>query len=57
MTTPEENKEQPTLNVEEHYSSSIEKSIVNFISNMDKSSFSAKDKIFFYKQLVYMLKG
>jgi type II secretory pathway component PulF len=24
---------------------------------MDKSSFSAKDKIFFYKQLVYMLKG
>ncbi|MBQ9553642.1 type II secretion system F family protein [bacterium] len=24
---------------------------------MDKSSFSAKDKILFYKELVYMLKG
>lgn len=57
MTTPEENKEQGPVEVKTQVHSELEKTIVNFISNMDKSSFSAKDKIFFYKQLVYMLKG
>ena len=57
MTTPEENKEQEPVEVKTQVHSELEKTIVNFISNMDKSSFSAKDKIFFYKQLVYMLKG
>lgn len=35
----------------------IEQWIVSLMHSMDKSSFSAKDKILFYKELVYMLRG
>lgn len=36
-------------------SSEMDKTIVSFIQSLDKSAFSAKDKILFYKELVYML--
>lgn len=35
----------------------LEKMIVSMMNSADKSSFSAKDKILFYKELVYMLHG
>lgn len=35
----------------------LEKIIVSMMNSADKSSFSAKDKILFYKELVYMLHG
>lgn len=35
----------------------LEKIIVSLMNSADKSSFSAKDKILFYKELVYMLHG
>lgn len=35
----------------------IEQSIISLMQSKDMQSFSAKDKILFYKQLVYMLKG
>lgn len=35
----------------------IEKMIVSVMHTIDKSSFSWKDKILFYKELVYMLRG
>lgn len=35
----------------------IEKAIISLLQSMDKNSFSAKDKILFYKELVYMLHG
>lgn len=35
----------------------LEKIIVSMMNSTDKSSFSAKDKILFYKELVYMLHG
>ena len=35
----------------------MEKTILSFMSTLDKGSFSAKDKVLFYKELVYMLKG
>ncbi len=35
----------------------IEKLVISTMHSLDKSSFSAKDKILFYKELVYMLRG
>lgn len=35
----------------------VEKTILSFMKTLDKGSFSAKDKVLFYKELVYMLKG
>ena len=35
----------------------MEKTILSFMNSLDKGSFSAKDKVLFYKELVYMLKG
>jgi hypothetical protein len=35
----------------------VEKTILSFMNTIDKGSFSAKDKVLFYKELVYMLKG
>ena len=35
----------------------VEKTILSFMNTLDKGSFSAKDKVLFYKELVYMLKG
>ena len=35
---------------------SIDSVIVNFLQSRDKSSFGSKDKIFFFKELAYMLK-
>ncbi|HRU50407.1 MAG TPA: type II secretion system F family protein [Candidatus Absconditabacterales bacterium] len=36
---------------------SIDESIARFLKSRDKSSFGSKDKIFFFKELAYMLKG
>ncbi|MCK9467550.1 MAG: type II secretion system F family protein [Candidatus Absconditabacterales bacterium] len=36
---------------------SIDDSIARFLRSKDKSSFGSKDKIFFFKELAYMLKG
>ena len=57
MTAKNETKTETPGELNIKFGSDIEKSIVSFISSMDKSSFSAKDKILFYKELVYMLKG
>jgi hypothetical protein len=35
---------------------SIDESIARFLKSRDKSSFGSKDKIFFFKELAYMLK-
>lgn len=35
----------------------IERLVISIMHKLDKSSFSAKDKILFYKELVYMLRG
>lgn len=35
----------------------VDKYIVNFLKERDKSSFGSKDKILFFKELSYMLKG
>lgn len=35
----------------------IEQAIISLLQSIDKNSFSAKDKILFYKELVYMLHG
>jgi hypothetical protein len=35
---------------------SIDDAIVGFLQSRDKSSFGSKDKIFFFKELSYMLK-
>jgi len=35
---------------------SIDDSIARFLRSKDKSSFGSKDKIFFFKELAYMLK-
>ena len=35
----------------------IEQMVISLMQSMDMQSFSVKDKILFYKQLVYMLKG
>ncbi|PID34755.1 MAG: hypothetical protein CR971_01570 [candidate division SR1 bacterium] len=37
--------------------SSIDKYIINFLKENDRSSFGGKDKILFFKELSYMLKG
>lgn len=36
---------------------SIDLTIVRFLQTLDKSNFDGKDKIFFFKELAYMLKG
>ena len=46
----------PTENIKSEWGF-LEKIIISIMSNVDKSSFSAKDKILFYKELVYMLHG
>ncbi len=46
----------PTENTESEWGF-LEKIIVSMMNSADKSSFSAKDKILFYKELVYMLHG
>jgi hypothetical protein len=35
----------------------MEKAILSFMGSLDKGSFSSKDKVLFYKELVYMIKG
>ena len=35
----------------------VEKTILSFMKTLDKGSFSSKDKVLFYKELVYMIKG
>jgi hypothetical protein len=35
----------------------MDKIIESVINSSDKTSFSGKDKILFYKELVYMMKG
>jgi hypothetical protein len=35
---------------------SIDNTIVSFLQSRDKSSFGSKDKIFFFKEISYMLK-
>lgn len=49
MTTPEINEKSEW--------GLIEKLVISTMHSLDKSSFSAKDKILFYKELVYMLRG
>lgn len=46
----------PTENIKSEWGF-LEKIIISIMSSVDKSSFSAKDKILFYKELVYMLHG
>ena len=40
----------------EYKKHSVDNTIVNFLKSRDKSSFGTKDKIFFFKELAYMLK-
>ncbi len=40
----------------EYTKHSIDNTIVSFLQSRDKSSFGSKDKIFFFKELAYMLK-
>ena len=35
----------------------VDKIVAYFLNSSDKSTFSWKDKILFYKELVYMMKG
>lgn len=46
----------PTENIKSEWGF-LEKIIISIMSSVDKSSFSTKDKILFYKELVYMLHG
>ena len=46
----------PTENIKSEWGF-LEKIIISIMSSVDKSSFSAKDQILFYKELVYMLHG
>ena len=60
MTTKSKGKETiETPEVQWQYvaKDEIEKTILSFMGTLDKGSFSAKDKVLFYKELVYMLKG
>jgi hypothetical protein len=40
----------------EYKKHSVDNTIVHFLKSRDKSSFGTKDKIFFFKELAYMLK-
>ena len=60
MTTKSKGKETietPEVQWEYVAKDDIEKTILSFMGTLDKGSFSAKDKVLFYKELVYMLKG
>ena len=60
MTTKSKGKETietPEVQWEYVAKDEIEKTILSFMGTLDKGSFSAKDKVLFYKELVYMLKG
>jgi len=60
MTTKSKGKETiETPEVQWQYvaKDEVEKTILSFMGTLDKGSFSAKDKVLFYKELVYMLKG
>jgi type II secretory pathway component PulF len=60
MTTKSKEKETietPEVQWEYVAKDEIEKTILSFMGTLDKGSFSAKDKVLFYKELVYMLKG
>jgi len=59
MATKEKEKdtiETPEVQWEYVAKDELEKTILSFMGTLDKGSFSAKDKVLFYKELVYMLK-
>lgn len=57
MTEKNLNKEKYDLDKIMTKRSFVDKIIEDFLTSSDKTSFSWKDKILFYKELVYMMKG